>query len=204
MIPEDVVALGIAKLTERYRVGPEEALPNIDVFMRIMLGRWRAVEDALAWLLDHLSLEDAVGWILDEIYGRLFALRRQAGWTDDTYREFLRTKSLALRSSGKPDQLIVIAHRLAYPGTPIGEVLLTRYHMSNLLTFPFQGNQTLAGHILRSADMAGVGMLLETYDPDLTGGWGSSTGDDVDDPGVFGSSTGGDYGPALFSHLELL
>lgn len=85
--------------------------PNIDKLLRIFVARWQSLENLLQSVLTFRLLDTATGFLL-AVYGKLLALPRRAGWSDDQWRFFLKLKIMALRSSGTMDELLAIGDRI--------------------------------------------------------------------------------------------
>lgn len=95
---------GVARLIERYRK------PLVSALLASWLGEVQEAEDAL-WQLLERTVTDAEGNALD-VLGRIVGQPRE-GRVDDVYRVWVAARILVSQSSGKPEQLISIAKKLA-------------------------------------------------------------------------------------------
>jgi hypothetical protein len=141
--------------------------PIVAALTRAVLRQVQGAEDML-WSIVALTLDNATGHALDQ-YGELLGEVRDAGLSDDVYRDVLRAKILANRSGGTGNELIAIGHLLF--GPLFGGFALEESFPAGVLIEPeFAMRAPDASiRVLRAAKSGGV--KLELIDPPAEAAW---------------------------------
>lgn len=127
----------------------------------------QALEDA-AWQLYTDTLDTAVGDSLD-VLGRVLGERRDAGLSDDVYRDVLRATVLANRSNGTGDESLAICVLLF--GQVFGDFTLEESFPAGVLVEPAFAMRApdASIRVLRKAKVGGV--KLQLIDPPAEAAW---------------------------------
>lgn len=132
--------------------------PNTEKVLRILAERFQNIAEQLDLLDDFVPLATASGvWL--GLYGALVDLDRRLGWTDDQYRFYIQTKTLALKSNGDAASIAAVARRMIPTTTdPALVVYRPQYPRGYRLTLPDVPTDLrgLALELLSIATMAGV------------------------------------------------
>jgi hypothetical protein len=110
-VAEVHIDAALANVLEQYR-----DQPDLEKLLRIFVARWQTIENVLQTVLEFRLLDVATGSLL-AVYGKLLALPRRGGWTDEQWRFYLRLKVQALKSSGTADELRAIADAMVPSGS---------------------------------------------------------------------------------------
>jgi hypothetical protein len=149
--------------------------PNWQALMRVIGQVFQRVEDLSLDVLQQFQLATATGIQLDAI-GALFGIAR-GSLTEEQYRLAIIAKGSAMISSGTHDELIGILQVMF----PTAEITISdAYPAAITVTLSDVGiNLALVAFvatIFLPVVAAGVGVNFVVVDPNLVGGWPSSTG----------------------------
>jgi hypothetical protein len=159
--------------------------PKIAAYILVLVEQCRILYEQLEAIPAAFCLSDAVGWRLDWL-GALVGQRR-VGTTDAIYRLWIQARILVNRSTGKAEDMRLVAD-LLIPGSTYSEFAetvvfdcptdLTREVALSVVTLLQQAAPAGARVFLQYGDMAPAFKFATTgqatYQPDLAGGWDDS------------------------------
>lgn len=99
----DHVMAGIGRFLEQ-----DKAHQNFEKLAKIALARWQNLENLIRDIEAVWTLDDATGELL-QFYGRLATRAKLEGWSDATFRKWIKLTLQAARSNGTAPELIQLA-----------------------------------------------------------------------------------------------